>query len=134
MKPTIRVSRDADGERIHELLQGMGFSIDGVDWSTVGSYWLIAEVEDRVVGCIQFIAGKPVAWVELLAYDQSLGHVMQAKVVKALVENAVGAAGMFGAGALMGSIPFEMKSYKRVVKRRGGVMVSSGNIFAKRLM
>ncbi len=133
MKPTIRVSEDGDGERIHELLRGMGFTIDGLDWASVANYWLVAETEGRIVGCVQFIAGKPVAWAELLAYDPALGHVMRAKVVKALVENVIGAAGMFGATAVMGSVPFELKSYKKIIKRRGGVMVASGNLFAKRL-
>ncbi len=133
MRPAVRVSTDADGEHIHELLQGMGFTIDGLDWSQTGGFFLVAEMDDRIVGSVQLIVGKPIGWIELLAYDQSLGHVARARTVKALVDNAVGGLGLFGASAVMGYIPFDLKSYKRVVKKRGGVIVNSGNLFAKRL-
>ena len=55
MKPTIRVSKDEDGKRIHELLQHMGFAIDGLDWSGVSGYWLMASVKalDRKVKTLE---------------------------------------------------------------------------------
>lgn len=132
-KPVVRVSTDEDGEQIHELLKGMGFTIDGLDWSSVGSYWLVAEIDGKMVGCIQIIAGKPIGWLEMLSYDQSLGDMEKARTVKTLVEGGNGGLAMLGCTAVMGTVPFELKSYKKVLKRRGAVIVSSGNIFAKRL-
>ncbi len=133
-RPIIRVSEDDDGPYIHGLLAGMGFTIDGLDWSGTAGFWLIAEIGDQIVGCVQLIAGKPVGWLELLAYDQELSDRNRAKVVKGLLEGGMGGLGMFGASAVMGSIPFEHKSYKAIVKKRGFVIVNSGNLIAKRLV
>ena len=132
-KPTVRVSTDEDGPYIHELLKGMGFTIEGLDWSSVGSYWLVAEIDGKVVGCIQIIGGKPVGWLHLLSYDQSLSQQAAARTIKALVESGNGGLAMLGASAVMAVVPFELKSWKSVIKHRGGAVVSSGNIIAKRL-
>ena len=41
--------------------------------------------------------------------------------------------GEFGAQIAMWSVPFELKSYKKALKKRGAVVTSSGNVLASRL-
>ncbi len=39
----VRLARDADGPRIGELARASGFGLEGIDWSSVHPFWLVAE-------------------------------------------------------------------------------------------
>ncbi len=129
----VRLAQNEDGDDIHRLLLSGGFEIEGLDWHDIYPHWLVAEIEENVVGCFQVCLGKPIGFVEFLATEESLGHRDRACVVKALFDQALAALKTYGAQMASGSIPFELKAYKRVVKRRGGVVLYSGNTFVKRL-
>ena len=86
-----------------------------------------------MIGAIQIILARPIGWLEMLCLQPDLSHRDQAMAVKALVERGLLALTAFGAQVAMGSVPFELKGYKRILKRRGAVVTSSGNVFAKRL-
>ncbi len=38
-----RLAQDADGPRIGELALASGFGLEGIDWSSVHPFWLVAE-------------------------------------------------------------------------------------------
>ena len=130
---TVRMAQDTDGETIRELVDAAGFSIDGLDWSKVYPYWLVAENGAGVVGCIQVCVGLPVGHLELMGTSQALSDSQRAKAVKALLLYGSATLQQAGAQLAMGVIPFEMRSYTKILKRRGAVVVSRGNVIAKRL-
>lgn len=129
----VRLAQNENGDDIHGLLHSSGVLIEGLDWHDIYPHWLVAEMDGNIVGCFQVCLGKPIGFVEFLATEKSLGHRDRANVVKALFEQALAALKSYGTQMASGSIPFELKAYKRVVKRRGGVVLYSGNTFVKRL-
>ena len=130
---TVRLARDADGSAIAGLARRGGFEIDGLDWSDIEPYWLVAGDRERIIGALQIILGKPIGWLEILVVDKELDHRMTAIAVKALVERGMTLLAGFGASAVMGSVPDDLRDYMDVIERRGGVTQSHGTLFSKRL-
>ena len=130
----VRLATNEEGNDVHGLVYSSGVRIEGLDWSDIYPHWLAAEIEGKIVGCIQVCLGKPIGMIEYLATDEALSHKDRARVVLALFDQALGSLKTYGAQMASGSIPFELKAYKRVVKRRGGVVLYSGNVFVKRLV
>lgn len=129
----IESARAQDGPAIGALLEAGGFPARGLDWTEVAPYWLIARRGGEVVGAVQVILGRPVGWLELLVVAAELDHAARARVVKRLIGAGMRALHAFGAQVAMGTVPFELKSYAKVVRRRGGVIAFSGHAFCKRL-
>ncbi len=129
----VRLAQDADGSRIGELARHSGFTVDGLDWSEVHPFWLVAEREGEIVGAIQIILAKPIGWLEMLVLESDLSHRDRARAVKSLVTAGLTSLKGFGAQLVMGAVPFEEKSYKRALKKRGAVVTSSGNVLGKLL-
>jgi len=90
---------------------------------------LIAKVDDKAIGCVQIAISKPVGRVEMLGIRSDITNTTRAKVVKMLL--LVARQTLLKAGVLYASamIPFELKSYKKLLKRRGGRNFGAGNIF-----
>ena len=129
----IRLATDKDGPRIGELVQQNGFQVSELDWSEVAPWWLVSVEEQKITGAIQICPGKPTGRLEMLSVDPGLDPMPKARTVKELVEQGSATLAMGGSQIAIGVIPFEMKSYKRLLKRRGTVVISSGNVMAKRL-
>lgn len=123
----IRMARNAEGEQIRDLLVQNGFKAPPLRWDDVEPFWLVAEHEGLVVGCIQVLLAKPFGHLEMLATVQNLPHRVRAVLIRDLL--AAGSATLQKGGAqyAVGLVPFEMKTWKRLLKRRGWKVVSSGN-------
>ena len=125
------MATNADGPRIGEIAQDL--PIDGLDWSDVAPYWLVAEIDGVVVGALQLCLAKPFGWLEMLFIDEALDDLPRGRVTKAIVERGLLALLAFGAQAALGTVPHALPGYKRVLKRRGAVTLGSGNLMVKRL-
>ena len=95
-------------------------------------FWLVAE-DEKIIGALQIILAKPIGWLEMLVLDPELTELARARVVKQLASAGMTALKGFGAQLVMFSVPYEEKSYKKALKKRGAVVTSSGNVLAKLL-
>lgn len=129
----VRLARNEDGDTIHDLLHADGLNLEGLDWSDIYPHWLVVGPRGELVGCLQVLLGKPVGFIEFMATAKSLSHRDRAGVVQALYDQGYASLKTYGAQMIAGTIPFEMKAWKRVVKRRGGVVLASGNVLIKRV-
>ncbi len=129
----VRLAQDADGPRIGELARASGFGVEGIDWSHVHPFWLVAEAGGEVIGAIQFILTQPIGWLEMLSLDPNLTTRGRAMTVKALVGFGTMSLKAFGAQIAMGTVPDELKDYQRILTKRGAVNVGSSQRFAMRL-
>ena len=127
-----RLAENKDGKKIKELVTSAGFNID-IPFDDIYPFWLVAEYENEIVGCIQTCIGKPIGRVEMLAAKKSLPHRICAIVVLQLLVTAINTLKQSGAVMASGVIPFTMKSYKRILRRYGCVTFATGNLMAKKL-
>lgn len=134
--PRVRLATNQDGAMIGVLLTNAGFDLTGlpISWDDLYPYWLVAELDGELVGCIQVAFSKPIGYMELLAVDRSLSHTLQASLVKALCYQAMATLKKGGCTLSGGMVAFEDKNWKKVLKRRGCVIIASGNKFVKRLV
>ena len=130
---TIRLAQNSDGPRIGELVWESGYMVEDVDWTDIYPYWLVADVDGRLAGGLQVLPGKPMGRLELLAVEDALPHRTNALVVKSLILAGMATLTKAGAQLASGFIPFEYKSYKRMLKKRGGKVVAQGNMIESRL-
>lgn len=131
--PTITMSTDHDGPAILALLEPTYPYLVELDWSHVGPSWMLASLNDRLVGCLQVMPGLPVARLEYLGIHPGLSHTQRAKVAYTLMHTAMGACRAAGCSMVQGIIG---RSYEHWVDRlvaRGGTVVISGDTVARRL-
>lgn len=134
--PSLRVASNDDGDAIENLLIELGWRVEGVeiDWHDIYPFWLVAEQDGVFIGCIQTVISKPVGRLEFLAVRQDLSHQVQALTVRALVLAGCATLKQAGSTLIAATIPHELKSYKRVLKNRGAVVIGTGSIILKRLV
>ena len=130
----VRLAQNEDGDDIHRLLLSDGFEIEELDWHDIYPYWLVAEMDGRTVACLQVCLGKPMGRLEWLAYDHGLSHPSRARVIKAMVDQGFLVLKKHGAQVAAGLVDFEDKAFKRILKKRGGVVMVSGNLIVRRLV
>ena len=131
----IAYATDLDGEAIRVLVAGSGFApetINALDWSKLGAYWLKAVRDDEIIGCVQIAYALPISRLEYLSVGD-VSDITRAKVVKQLLSTGCAFLSEGGAQIVSGTVPFPLKSYKRVLKKRGAVMTVQGNVFIKRI-
>ena len=129
----IRLATDADGTAVGDLVWRGGFRVDGIDWTDLGSYWLVAENGVGIVGCLQVLPGKPIGRLEFLVVDEELTHRERATISRDLSIQGYATLKLAGAQAASNLVDFKNKSLKRILKRRGARVMASGNMFIKRL-
>ena len=126
----IRLARNEDGPRISDLV----FVPIDLDWSDIYPYWLVAEKDGKVVGCLNVAASKPIGMLDFLGLDESLSSHARGKVVRELVFQGIATLKAGGSQACLSVVPFELKSYKRVLKKHfNAVVAGQGNMIMKRL-
>ena len=131
----IRCALNAEGERVRELVVQGGYNVAGLDfdWSDIEPYWLVATVNGEIMGCLQMCPGKPVGRIELLSVHKDMGPRKRASIVQGLVYDAMAALKVSGSQAVACLINLESKSFKRILKKRGAVVLASGNLLIRRI-
>ena len=131
---SIRLAKNEEGEKIHDLVNKNGFKINDLDWSDIHPFWLAAvDEEDSILGCLQVCVSRPIGRIEMLSVKPDVTPIERAIIVKSLIIAATITLKKGRAQLASGLIPFDMKSYKKILKKRGCVVIASGNLMAKKL-
>lgn len=126
---TIRLARNGDGETIKNILARAGFGgLDSMRWDNIYPYWLVAERDGLILGCLQMAPSRPVAWLEYLGVEQEISLRDRTKVVRQLLQQGGESMKLHGANRVIGFIPFKERMYKKILKRNGLRVVASGNM------
>lgn len=130
----LRLARNEDGEKVRDLVVSAEFYIPkSVPWDDIFPNWLVVEHEGEIVGCIQVAMSKPTGYLEYLSVKRGLPHRIKALAVRDLVVGGAGTLRLGGASLVGGMIPFELKEYKKLLKKHGCFICSSGNFLLKDL-
>lgn len=129
--PSIGFATNKEGSLIGELVKSNGFEITA-DWSEVPN-WLVAKDEEKIVGCLQILIGKPIARGEMLATTPEIVDVKRAQIAWRLIVAANAIFKMNGCQYASMMVLFENKHFKRLLKKRGAWVIGQGNIMIARI-
>lgn len=132
---SLRGATDADGPTIGNLvaLNNYNISDQPIDWTRVYPYWVVAEYDGEIVAALQVCMGKPIGRLEMLTIDPELSPQLRGGVFKDIVHYGMHVLKRGGAQFASFMVPFELKSYSRVLKKRGCVKLFQGNTMIRRL-
>jgi len=131
--PLARIAQNADGSAIKALLVAAGPFDETLPFDDIHPYWIVAELGGRIVGCIQTCPSRPVGHLEMLAVASSLTAREHAAVIRVLFAAGITCLHLNRSYMAAGFIPFELKAYKRWLKKRGATVADSGNMMMWRL-
>ena len=130
----VRIAGPDDAVTVSRLVSEAGFAVlDDLDFSDLYPNWLVAEVDGMVMATVQVLPARPIGYIEYLAADEDLDRKTHTRVLKKLTLSAFVTLKKAGAQMAGFIIPFELKSFKNVIKRRGAVVLASGNFMAVRI-
>lgn len=135
IKPVSRLAENTDGEAIKALLVAQSAQFDAsIPFDDINPFWIVAELPDRgIVGCIQTCPSRPFGHLEMLAWSNALSEIERGLVVRELVLQGSAVLNGHRAVVVAGFVPFELKGYKRVLKKRGSKVADSGNMMMRRI-
>lgn len=86
----MRAALNAEGLQIRDLVSDMmgryGAKLpDGLDWHNIEPYWIVAELDQRIVGCVQLVAALPMGSIGMFAMVPALTKVTKVKVTQTLL-------------------------------------------------
>ncbi|MFZ2651284.1 MAG: hypothetical protein WA210_14375 [Burkholderiaceae bacterium] len=132
-RPSIQPADDTDAPAIRALLVGRYPYLADCDWTKVAGWWLVAVLDDRIVGTVQLAGSLPIGRLEYLTIDEHLPKRDQAKVAHKLMWSACGTLQRMGCSMVQGIVGFDVEGWAETLTRRGGVVVVSGRMVARRL-
>lgn len=129
----VRAATNEEGPQVGALVWRAGFIVEGIDWTDIQPYWLVAEVNGTIKGAIQMCPGKPMARLELLSIDEGMRMILKGRLVKMLLLSACYAMQRVGAQYVCGVIPDRLASYRHVLEKHGAWRLSAGSMYLKRI-
>ncbi len=134
-KITVRNATSEDVPVIERLIKHSPHTpfFDGMDMSGAENYWLLAEKDGDVLGSLLIVFAKPYAFIDFLCLLEGLSDIDRGRAVSYLTKAADLALSAAGASFIVGAIPHELKTYRRVAKRRGYRTAASGALMYKRV-
>lgn len=129
----IRLAENSEGQIVKSLAGSNGFDAVEMDWSDIYPYWLVAEFEDEIIGTVQVCPSRPIGRLEMLHVIPEIKNGLRRIAVTMLLIAGVETLKSHGAQVVSGVIPFDLKSYKRFLKKRGAVSAGVGNIMLWRV-
>jgi N-acetylglutamate synthase-like GNAT family acetyltransferase len=131
--PSLRLATNDDGKVIQNLCRACGFvELDRADWTDIAPFWVVAEQEGRIVGALQVCDAKPVGRLEFMAVNPMLPDLDRSRVARLLGQYGDHVLKRRGIAYSCFHVAFEDKAMKRALKRRGAVVMQSGNLMLKR--
>ena len=127
----ISIALNSEGPAIKDLCIQAGFEdYTKLAFDDIYPYWLVAKLENKIVGAIQTLPGRPIGRLESLCYEPGLSDIDRTRVMRDLVSTGLATLKMGNATMASGMVLFHDKAFKRFLKKRGGFVLASGNIMA----
>lgn len=129
----VRFARDAEGVMIAQMVHSNHEGVPNTTWERVYPYWMVAENFSEVVGCVQICYGLPVSRIEFLSFAPNLPFRTRALAGTALLELASKTLSGHGAHVVAGTVPFDQRGYRDILKANGCTILASGNTMARQI-
>ena len=121
---TIRFAVAGEGPILHSLCRASGkWEIEGLDWTfDPYPYWLVAELNGGIVGCVQVVPSVPFAFLEFLSIMPHLSHRDKAIVARNLSLQGKKNCRLMGAQFVATNIQPGLDSWARIMERHAGAV------------
>ena len=130
---TVTLASNGDAEDVQRLVLAAGFDVPEIGWGNIYPHWLVAEIGGEIVGCMEVLLGRPVGRLEYLTLDEGLKNRARVLVLRSLIIQGMVTLREYGAQLVSSMVPFEHKDWKKALKKRGGWVMTSGNLMIARL-
>lgn len=127
----VRYARDSEGSAIAQMVHSCHDHVPVAEWAPIYPYWLAAEHDGEMIGCVQVCYSAPVGRLEFLSFLPNLPYRTRALAVKALLGLGELTLRKTGAKAIAGCLGFEQKGFKEILKGEGCRVVMSANVMAR---
>lgn len=128
----IRLAVNEAGPQIEAILKANGIEIDA-DWEKVFPHWIIACVDELVIGCCQVLHSKPVGYVEFLFVHPEVPFKLRAIALRKLLFQSFNSLYAYGAQYVGGVVAKDNKKFSDVIEKMGFVKTFPADVFVKRL-
>lgn len=129
----IRLAVNAAGPAIAAVLKENGIELPSADWSKVFPSWLIATVDDDVVGCCQVLVSKPVGYLEFLFVRPSAPFKIRAIAVRKLLIQGMATLTHADCQYVGGVVAQKNRKFAGVIKKLNFVKSFPADLYVKRL-
>lgn len=130
----IRLAVNAAGPAIEAILKANGFILPSADWSKVFPHWLIATVEDDVIGCCQVLPSKPVGYVEFLFAKPDTPFKLRAIALRKLIIQSMATLHVAGCQYVGGVVAQKNRKFAGVLEKLNFSKSFQADLFVKRLV
>lgn len=132
-KVEIRLAVNEAGAAIEAVLAANGIKIPDADWSNVFPHWLIATVEDEVIGCVQVAISKPVGYLEFLFVLPSTPFKLRAIAIRKLLIQGFSTLHLAGCQYVGGVVEKGNGKFANVLENLRFVKTYGADVYVKRL-
>lgn len=129
----IRLATNEDGEAIATVLKENGIELAQADWSKVFPHWLIAGVDEEVVGCCQLAISQPVGYVEFMFVRPSAPFKLRAIALRKLMMQSILTLKAAGCSYVGGIVSQSNRKFADVIGKLGFVKAFPADLYAKKL-
>ena len=132
-KVAIRLATDETGPLIAEVLKSNDIELPGADWSKVFPHWLVATVDDEVIGCIMMMPAKPFGFLEFLFTKKTAPYKLRIIAFRKLAQQGVATLQVAGCSWVLGTVEPGNKAYLQILDNHGVIHAYDAKLMAKRL-
>lgn len=132
-KVQIRLATDETGPMIAEVLKSNDIELPGADWSKVFPHWLVATVDDEVIGCIMVMPAKPFGFLEFLFTKKTAPYKLRIIAFRKLAQQGVATLQVSGSSWVLGTVEPGNKAYLQILDNHGVIHAYDAKLMAKRL-
>jgi hypothetical protein len=129
----IRLATNEAGPLIAEILKENDIELNGADWSKVFPHWLIATVDDEVIGCCQVVVSKPVGYLEFLLVRPSVSFKLRAVALRKLAIQGMATLYHGGAQYVAGMVAVKDQKFLDVIEKLNVKPLYTAHLVVKRL-
>lgn len=129
----IRLAVNSAGPEIEKLLALNGIKLEGADWNNVFPHWLIACVEELVIGCVQVMPSKPVGYLEFLFVHPDTPFKFRAVAIRKLWLQGTATLYHAGCNYVGGAVATGNRKFANVLENLRCVKTYQADLWVKRL-
>ena len=129
----VRLATAQAGPMIAELLKENGIELNGADWSKVSPHWLIATVEESVIGCCQVVVSKPIGYMEFLLVKPSVSFKLRAIALRKLAIQGMSTLYYGGAQYVAGMVAVKDQKFLDVIEKLNVLPLYTAHLVCKRI-